>query len=111
MTILSLRTDWRCAHLKSLPLENNEKEKVERERKTMGKMHSTITIGNANEKAQELPLPQFCRPEAVLGPGTRDDCISVPLLMKLKDTTIGWKASLYSTEGYQISINAYQLLL
>ena len=59
-------------------------------------MQRPITIDNINEKAQELPLPQLCRPETVLGNEARDPCISVALLMKLKDITIDWKVSLCS---------------
>lgn len=43
-------------------------------------------------------MPQFCRPGAVLGTRARDNCISVALLMKLKDITVDWKVSLFSLQ-------------
>lgn len=86
----------------TLSLLKDEKEK------RAGNRQKTITIANTNEKTQELPLPQFCRPRAVLGTRARDNCISGALLMKLKDITADWKVSLFSL---QISNRANQLLL
>lgn len=66
-----------------------------RKKRERGNRQRTITIANTNEKTQELPLPQFCRPGAVLGTRARDNCTSVALLMKLKDVTVDQKVSLF----------------
>lgn len=76
----------------TLSLSKDEKEKRE------GNRQRIITIANINEKTQELPLPRFCRPGVVLGTRARDNCISVALLMKLKDITVDWKVSLFSLQ-------------
>lgn len=75
-----------------MSLSKDEKEKRE------GNRQRIITIANINEKTQELPLPQFYRPGAVLDTRARDNCISVALLMKLKDITVDWKVSLFSLQ-------------
>lgn len=80
----------------SLDWRDGLTEKMRRKRKRVGNMQRTITIDDTSENTQELPLPQLCRPEVVLGTGARDNCISVALLMKLRDVIIDWKVSLYS---------------
>lgn len=49
------------------------KKRWKRKRRKMGNVNRTVTIDNTNGKPQELSLPHFCRPEAVLGTETRDD--------------------------------------
>lgn len=77
----------------------------------MGNVNRTVTIDTTNGKPQELCLPHFYRLEAVLGRETRDDRISVPVAMKIKDITIDWEVSMYSTESQQISTSVSELLL